>query len=131
MVFPHAPGWFGVPVIYRVLVFGIALFSSAACNLLKHTEPAAPMPSGARWSLSGKIIHVGSGPIAGARLTVVEGSDQGARATTDAAGHYAFPSLATGRFHMVIEATGFDSVTPVVDLERDVSVDFALKKSIP
>jgi hypothetical protein len=126
---PRPTRLFGVPVIYRAVVLGAALLSSAACNLLSHTEPAAPTPSDLRWSLSGRIIHVGNGPIAGATLTVLDGSDKGTRSVSDAAGQYAFPSLATGRFHMAIEASGFDSVTPVVDLIRDINVDFALKRS--
>jgi hypothetical protein len=114
---------------YRAILLGVALCISAACNLLKHTEPAAPAPSGLRWSLSGNIIHAGNGPIAGAKLTVLDGANQGSQTVSDSAGRYAFPSLSSGRFHMVIEATGFDSVTPVVDLIRDINVDFALFKT--
>ena len=113
-------------VSYRSILLGVALLSAAGCNLLSHSEPAAPVPTGVRWQLSGKIIHVGEGPIAGARLTVLDGSDQGTQSASDSAGQYAFPSLASGRFHMAIEAPGFDSVFPVVDLSRDTDVDFAL-----
>jgi hypothetical protein len=116
-------------VLYRSILLGVALLSTAACSMFSHTEPAAPTPTGLRWSLSGRIINPASGPIAGAKLTVLDGEDEGAQAGTDAGGQYSFSSLATGRFHLAIEAAGFETVFPVVDLTRDINVDFALQRA--
>jgi hypothetical protein len=116
-------------VKYRVFLLGAALLASTACDLLKHSEPAAPVPSGVRYQMSGTILALPSTPLAGVTLTVMDGSDEGAHVSTDGAGHYAFASLSSGRFHMVISAPGYDSAFPVVDLIRDISVDFALHRT--
>lgn len=112
----------------RAMLLGVALSSTAACTAFQHSEPAAPVPSGLRHQLSGNIVSVGGGPIASAKLTVLDGSDAGVRVTTNARGNYAFSSLSTGRFNMVIEAPGYESAWPLVDLSRDLSVDFALRR---
>jgi hypothetical protein len=67
-----------------------------------------------------------SGPIAGAHLTVVSGANAAAAVTSDAAGHYVFERLDGGRFTVAIEAPGYVSATPIIDLYRDTEVDFAL-----
>jgi hypothetical protein len=67
-----------------------------------------------------------SGPIAGAHLTVIDGANANVSVTSDAAGRYRFDRLESGRFNIVIEAPGFVSASPVVDLYRDIEVDFAL-----
>ena len=113
---------------YRGFLLGAALLAGSACHLMTHSEPAAPVPSGLRHSLTGNIIALPSTPISGAKLTVLNGSDKGLQVATDGAGHYGFGSLSGGRFDMVIEAPGYDSAWPVVDLSRDITVDFALHK---
>ena len=42
-------------VAFRIFLVGLALCAVSACNLLSHSEPAAPRPTGLRWRLSGKI----------------------------------------------------------------------------
>jgi hypothetical protein len=42
--------------------------------------------------------------ISGAELTVLDGANQGVEVSTDAAGHYVFPRLESGRFTMTIAA---------------------------
>jgi hypothetical protein len=88
-------------------------------------------PSGGSWRFSGTVFRmqgnqVGS-PIAGARLTVVDGVNLNASATTDGSGHYAFEALEHGKFTIAIEAAGFLTATPLVNLYRDIEATFALK----
>ncbi|MCC7416061.1 MAG: carboxypeptidase regulatory-like domain-containing protein [Acidobacteria bacterium] len=111
------------------MLLGVALCATAACQLLEHSEPAAPAPTGLRHNLSGTIFNLAEGPIAAATLTVVSGSDAGTRAASDAAGRYAFTGLSSGRFTVTIEAPGYERATPIVDLTRDLSVDFALRRA--
>src|ERR1051325_633013 len=112
----------------RRMLLGLCLLATSGCSVLKHSEPKALQPSALRWHLSGTIVSTAGAPIPTARLTVVDGSDKGAQAASDLSGRYAFSSLQGGRFNLIIEAPGFDSVFPVVDLSRDISVDFALRK---
>ena len=111
---------------FHAMLVGVALLSTG-CTAFQHSEPAAPVPSGLRHQLTGSILTIGGGPIASASLTVINGSDVGARVASDAAGHYAFSSLSSGRFTMAIEAPGYERAMPIVDLTRDLSVDFALR----
>jgi hypothetical protein len=64
--------------------------------------------------------------IAGAELTVVSGVNANARVISDGSGRYDFSALDSGRFTMAISAPGYVSATPVVDLYRDIEVNFAL-----
>jgi hypothetical protein len=110
----------------RLIVFLIALLTTSAC-----TAPAPLAPSEGPFQFSGTVSALdGSrtgGPIAGAELTVVDGVNLHARVTSDAAGRYVFSGLESGRFAVSIAAPGFVGVVPVVDLYRDIEVNFALK----
>jgi hypothetical protein len=66
-------------------------------------------------------------PIAGAELTVVSGVNVNTKVTTDSAGRYVFSALESGRFTVAVAAPGFVSTRPVVDLYRDIQVNFALR----
>lgn len=111
------------------LLLGVCLLATSACSALSHSEPTALQPSGLRWHLAGTIISTAGGPISTARLRVLDGSNQGVQAATDSAGHYAFNSLQGGSFSVTIEAAGYVSATPLVNLSRDLSVDFALSRT--
>jgi len=67
-------------------------------------------------------------PVVGAQLTMNSGDEVRARTTTDDSGHYAFNELETGRFNLTISAPGFATLTPSVDLDRDLQADFAMKR---
>jgi hypothetical protein len=109
---------------FRVSFLPIAaMFTIAGCMSL--SSPARP--SDGVWRLSGTIGSITGGPIAGARLTVQDGANKDAQVTSDASGRYVFASLESGRFTMVIDASGFVSVSPVVDLYHDLEVNFALR----
>ena len=70
-----------------------------------------------------------AGQIHGARLTVQDGANCGAQVVSDSAGRYSFAGLQSGRFTVVIEASGFVSVDPVVALYQDLEVNFALRRT--
>ena len=99
--------------------------ASAACA----AQSSPSTPSDSAWRLSGTIYSAAGGPIPGAQLTVREGANKDLRVTSDSLGRYAFANLESGRFTMIIEAPGFISVAPVVDLYKDLEVDFALYKT--
>ena len=61
-------------------------------------------------------------------MTMNSGDEVRARTTTDDSGHYAFNGLETGRFNMTISAPGFVSLTPKVNLDRDMRADFAIQR---
>jgi hypothetical protein len=67
-------------------------------------------------------------PLAGAQLTVTSGDEVRARTTSDTSGHYAFNGLETGEFTLTIAAPGFVSLTPRVNLDRDMRADFAMQR---
>jgi len=85
-------------------------------------------PSNGAWRLSGTVSSTAGAPIAGARLTVQEGANRDARVSADGSGRFVFDRLESGRFKVIIEAPGFVSVTPVVELYWDIDVDFALRR---
>ena len=103
------------------------LFALVASGCATPT-PVAPEPGPFRFSgtISGMAAGQPGQPIIGAELTVVSGVNTNARVISDAAGHYDFSSLDSGRFTMAIAAPGYVVATPVVDLYRDIEVNFAL-----
>lgn len=66
-------------------------------------------------------------PVAGAQLTMSTGGVR-ASATTDASGQLVFNGLETGSFTLTISAPGFVRLTPLVNLNRDIRADFAIKR---
>lgn len=65
-------------------------------------------------------------PIAGARLTVIDGANSNHTVSSDGRGRFEFTNLESGRFTVAIAAPGYVSATPVVDLYRDIDVNFGL-----
>src|SRR5262245_52954694 len=104
------------------ILFAGVLLATAACGFM--SSPVRP--SNGSWRLSGTINNVAGATIAGARLTVQDGPNKDSHVTTDSSGHYDFASLESGRFKVVIDAPGFVSATPTVDLYTDLEVNFAL-----
>ncbi len=116
----------------RLNVLVLALFATTTCDslcpALKPTTPTKATPG--PWRLSGTIYGMNGGriggPIAGATLTVVSGVNTDANVTTDAQGHFVFPSLESGRITLTISAPGYVSTAPSVDLMKDTEVNFVL-----
>jgi hypothetical protein len=102
-----------------------ALLTTSACAT---SSPVTP--SDGTWRFSGTVsaidgTRVGA-PVAGAQLRVVSGVNTAAQVTSDAAGHYVFEGLESGRFTLAIAAPGYVTSTPIVELYRDIEVNFAL-----
>jgi Carboxypeptidase regulatory-like domain len=100
------------------------VLATAACVAPSSDE----RPANGSWRLSGKVSSTAGAPIAGARLTVQDGANRDARVSSDPSGSFEFAKLESGRFKVIIEAPGFESVTPVVELYWDVDVAFALRR---
>lgn len=115
-------------VTRRVLLLVMAVCATA-CSF--NSSPVTP--AGTTWRLSGSINIVSggrfAGPIPGARFTVQDGTNKGAHVTSDSSGRYTFTNLEGGRFTMLIEASGFVGVAPLVALSSDIEVNFALRKT--
>jgi hypothetical protein len=93
------------------------------------TTMSSPVrPSNGSWRLSGTVSSSTGGPIAGAQFTVQDGVNKDAQVMSDASGRFVFARLESARFKMVIDAPGFVSVAPVIDLYQDLEVDFALHR---
>ena len=98
-------------------------------------SPAGPTPSGPQTStLSGRVTDSGASsvfPIAGAVLTIADGTNAGNTATTNAAGQYSFSQLRRETFSMSISATGYVTSSFTVDLNAGSIRDFALPLPAP
>jgi hypothetical protein len=105
------------------LLIGSAL---AVGGCIVPSTPASP--STGAWRLSGTIGSTAGVPIAGAVVTVQEGANRDTQVTSDASGHFVFAQLEGGRFKVFIQAPGFVSLTPVIDLFTDIDVTFALHR---
>ncbi len=104
------------------------LFTALAFSGCVQSVPAGP--TAGPWRFSGTVSTLDQAnaiPIPGAELRIVDGGEPNATVATDAAGHYLFPALPGGRYTLAIAAPGYVTVTPIVDLYRDMDVNFALK----
>jgi hypothetical protein len=109
------------------VVLTAALVIVPACSM-----PTQVTPSTGPWSFSGTVFarddaKVGA-PIAGAKLTLTRDDEVRARATSDTTGRYVFNEVEAGRFRLTISAPGFATLTPSVDLDRNLQADFAMKR---
>jgi len=109
------------------------LLVMAVCATACTFNPSPVTPAGTTWRLWGtiKIFSGGQlgGPIPGARFTVQDGTNKGAQARSDSSGRYTFTNLEEGSFTILVEASGFVSVAPVIGLSSDIEVNFALRKT--
>ena len=112
----------GAGKIFATAVLFVVTYAMSAC--MTSSEPLTP--SDGPWRFSGAIKTLSGSNIAGARLTVLTGANATAHVTTGADGRYLFENLSGGRFNVLIEASGFASIQPRVDLFRDIEANFAL-----
>jgi hypothetical protein len=110
----------------RIAAFLFAALMLAFTGCVPMEVPVRP--SNGAWRLSGTVSSSSGGPIAGAVFTVQDSANKDAQVSSDGSGRYLFPRLESGRFRMVIDAPGFVSVAPVIDLYQDLEVDFALRR---
>ncbi len=96
------------------------------------STPVGASLSQGPWQFTGTVFGmdgpVVGAPVAGAQLTMSTGEDVRASTTTDTSGHYVFNGLETGSFTLTISAPGFVRLTPLVNLNRDIRADFAIKR---
>ena len=109
----------------RAAIVVVALLAAAAAACIRDGAPLAP--SDAPLQFTGTVSNLSGAPIAGAQLTVQSGPNKGTQVATDASGHYVFSGLGSGRFSISIDAPGFVSANPVVDLFTNLDVNFALR----
>ena len=85
---------------------------------------------GTRGSLSGVVKDPNSAAIAGATITLKNsGTGEEAKATSNAQGAFAFPSLAPGKYSATIEAAGFKK-TELTEVTIEVAQPAALEVSL-
>jgi hypothetical protein len=108
------------------MLLGVLLATSSCI-----TSSTPLTPSKGPWEFSGTVYRTDGArvenPIAGAQLTVLTGANTNAHVATDAAGHFVFTGLETGKFTLSIAAPGYISISPAVELWADLQVNFALK----
>lgn len=96
---------------------------------LRPVQTPSPVP---RATLAGTVIlSATQAPAAGARVEVIEGANQGATTTTDAAGRYRLEDLEHGSFVLRAQADGLQPETRNVTLDGDRTIDFALRPVPP
>ena len=104
------------------MLLAAAMLATSGC-----TAPSSALaPATGPWRLSGTVNSITGRRITGARLTVLNGPNKDAQVTTDAEGRFVFASLDHAAFDILIEAAGFTSITPRVNLFRDIEADFGL-----
>lgn len=102
------------------------LVPGLACSTSKSST--APTPT--RGTLSGLVTEQGTLAAApGARVDVVDGSNQGRSAQADGTGRYQLADLDTGTFTIRASASGFDAVSRSVTLAASLTSDFALRRT--
>ena len=101
----------------------LAALLTSSCTRL---SPFAPTEGPFRFSGTVSALTGAHSPIRGAELVVIKGVNTNTKVLSDASGRYMFDGLERGRFTISIAAPGFVSVSPVVDLYRDIEVNFAL-----
>lgn len=118
----------------KVLIVVAVLVLASACGGGSSTPtsppPIPPAPTTA--NLSGRVTETApttSTAVAGATLTVSDGSNAGKSATTDSGGNYSFTGLNRGGFTMSIAAGGYNSTGFPVDLTGDLTRNFNLAPS--
>jgi hypothetical protein len=104
----------------------LALAVPISACIVAPATPVSPVSPDGVVRFTGRVVSLAGGQIAGAQLTVLNGVNKDAQATSDATGRYAFASLQSGKFNVLIAADGFSSITPQVNLFVDLDVNFAL-----
>jgi hypothetical protein len=118
-VFAMTPLYRSARVAAVLLVVALA---ASACV----APSSALTPSSGPWQLSGTVSNLTGRRIAGARVVVMDGPNKDVQVTTDAEGRFFFANLENGAFDLLIEALGFTSIRPRVNLFRDIEANFGL-----
>jgi len=82
-----------------------------------------------RWTLSGIVTEAGAEvAVATARVTIVDGPNQGRSAVADAEGRYSIDTLEAGTFALRATAEGYEPESRSVELTANLTVNFRLRR---
>jgi len=126
------PGSFSIRALadgFDADVRAVTVTSSETIDFALHrAAPGSGLPS-SRWTVTGVMRDAGiQGPVAGARVEVREGKNQGMSATTDAGGRYTLSGLEGGTFALCASADGFAPQWRSVTLTSNQTVDWSLTR---
>jgi len=108
----------------NTLLIALVLFMVCGCTAPPLTPTTDPVRfSGTIFRMDGGRV---GGPVASAKLTIVNGANNNASVTTGVDGHYEFPPLTAGRFDLTIAAPGFITLNPKIALGQDLEANFVL-----
>lgn len=94
--------------------------------------PSTPSTTPTSFVLSGTVSDAATSKgIAGARLDIADGPNQGQSVTADPVGNYIFPSLPPSSFTLTASASGYTSQSKTVTLASNQTVSFQLASSAP
>jgi hypothetical protein len=119
--------------IPRPAVVGIEATGSMAWFLLSPTTPTpvipAPAPVATTFALTGSVTESAPSsnvPLAGARVTVMDGKNAGKSATTDGGGNFRLEGLSGG---MTLRSSmdGFQDVERTVSMDQNRTLSFPLR----
>ena len=106
------------------LLFALALGASAHVRPTDSLPPGAPAPH----EVSGTVSDSSNKPIQDARVSLVE---LRRLSTTGPEGHFSFPGVAPGVYHLSISAIGFaPRLERVAVADSDVVLTIALRPSV-
>ena len=106
----------------------LAVWALCLCSVTCGGGSTAPST---KITLSGVVRDTAtSAPLAGARVEVTAGANNGQSATADAAGHYALSNLATGSMTLRASASNYVPQTTSVAPTADLTTDFKLAAGV-
>jgi TonB family protein len=105
----------GVPSRRDLSLLVAALVALAVPVAALHARASGPLP------LTGTVYDASGAVLPNVVVTVDDAQSHNWHATTDAAGHFAFPSVAAGKYSLRVSQTGFKELRQDVELrvERD------------
>lgn len=119
--------------LFTALVTGLLL--AGGCGGEDGRSPTPTGPTGApasnssTFSLSGLVVDDGGQVVPGATVTVLDGRNANASATTDRVGQYNLTGLSAGGFTLRVRRDGHDDATRGVTLTGSTTADFTLTRA--
>jgi len=111
------------------LLAGLFVFSCGGDGNNSTPTSPTPSPAAATLTLSGQIIDDANQLVAGATVTVLDGTNANRTATTDASGRYTLTGLSAGGFTIRVSRTGYDDATRGINLTVTTTSDFVLVRA--
>jgi hypothetical protein len=93
------------------------------------SAPVPPTPTAVTFSLNGQITDGATAvAIAGATVSVADGSNAGKSATTDASGNYSLSGLQSSGFTVIVSASGYQTFSKGTTLTASQTLSFQLAR---